>query len=302
MNKFYEWSTPNIKETRIMEYLTSQEDNYQLVDNIINKLCNIRIKANGTRFHTCDNAILEHIYSKMKNVSTWDKHKIYNVCSSVKYRHINALIYAIKNRRIRDAFNTAAETTKGKALDIGCLDENLTRYVCMKLDNGFMHDKIDEQHGIDVKEWQGENRHIVDEKGFVYFTEIDTEYSRYPYPDNNFFFITCFQVLHHVENPTFILSEIYRVIAPGGYVIIKEHDIINQNVASLCYVSHIIRKYLISDVQELGSPNPDYPIIKCWFKNRHTWDKLFHRAGFNIISYYYQPNNTIGTYYTLLQK
>jgi SAM-dependent methyltransferase len=306
-NNFYNWSTPNVEETRVMEYLCLQEDKaltQQLYDDIINKLCSLKNKPKGI-INVPDNDILGYLKQKMSNVEQWDMQKIYSVCSSVKYRHIVELIYAIKkksnkveNRKIRESFNTAAEVTNGKILDVGCLDENLTRYVCGKLDKGFLHDKIYEQHGIDVKEWQGENRHVVDEKNFVYFTEVDNEYSSYPYPDNNFFMITCFQVLHHIQNPVFILSEIYRVIAPGGYVIIKEHDIPNANTAALCYISHIIRKYLITDIRD----DREYPPLECKFRSRHEWDKLFHQAGFNIVSHYYQPNNTIGTYYTMLQK
>jgi SAM-dependent methyltransferase len=34
--------------------------------------------------------------------------------------------------------------------------------------------------------------------------------------------ITCFDVLHHVPNPSYVLSEMYRILKHGGYLLLKE--------------------------------------------------------------------------------
>lgn len=41
---------------------------------------------------------------------------------------------------------------------------------------------------------------------------------------NQFQLITAFVVLHHVKNQQHIISELYRVLAPGGILILREHD------------------------------------------------------------------------------
>ena len=41
-------------------------------------------------------------------------------------------------------------------------------------------------------------------------------------PDNTFDLITCFGVLHHIPNVSFILSELLRVLKPGGFLLIRE--------------------------------------------------------------------------------
>lgn len=41
---------------------------------------------------------------------------------------------------------------------------------------------------------------------------------------NRFQLITAFVVLHHVRNQEHILRELYRVLAPGGVLILREHD------------------------------------------------------------------------------
>ena len=42
------------------------------------------------------------------------------------------------------------------------------------------------------------------------------------FPDNSFDFITCFSVLHHIPNVSYVMGEIYRCLKPGGYLLIKE--------------------------------------------------------------------------------
>lgn len=41
-------------------------------------------------------------------------------------------------------------------------------------------------------------------------------------PDNCIDLITCFSVLHHIPNVSFVLSELMRVLKPGGYMLIRE--------------------------------------------------------------------------------
>ena len=43
-----------------------------------------------------------------------------------------------------------------------------------------------------------------------------------PFESNTFDLITCFGVLHHICNVSFVLTELIRVLAPGGYLIIRE--------------------------------------------------------------------------------
>jgi len=42
------------------------------------------------------------------------------------------------------------------------------------------------------------------------------------FDSNTFDLITCFGVLHHIPNVTFVMNELIRVLAPGGFLLIKE--------------------------------------------------------------------------------
>lgn len=42
------------------------------------------------------------------------------------------------------------------------------------------------------------------------------------FDENSFDLITCFGVLHHVPNVSFVLNELIRVLSPGGFLLLKE--------------------------------------------------------------------------------
>lgn len=42
------------------------------------------------------------------------------------------------------------------------------------------------------------------------------------YPDNQFDLVTCFGTVHHIPNASAVIKELYRVLKPGGYLLIRE--------------------------------------------------------------------------------
>lgn len=45
---------------------------------------------------------------------------------------------------------------------------------------------------------------------------------RLPLRDNSFDLVTCFGVLHHIPNVSFVVTEIFRTMRPGGYFVLRE--------------------------------------------------------------------------------
>jgi len=72
---------------------------------------------------------------------------------------------------------------------------------------------------------------IVDPSGFfasnavhgIPATYVKPAYSGVlPFPDAEFDLIACLGVLHHIPNVSFVVSELCRVLKPGGYALIRE--------------------------------------------------------------------------------
>lgn len=70
---------------------------------------------------------------------------------------------------------------------------------------------MDEYLGLDIDSEIARGRNVAD---YFYSGGV------FPFPDNSFNSILCNQVLEHVFNPDEFLSEIVRVLAPGGRILL----------------------------------------------------------------------------------
>lgn len=283
------------------------------IENLYTTVINHLTKTRWERDELCDYGdndtdILQNMRDNMLNPPVFMEKPtkgLYTYLVNLKYTNILNTVIQIKNNisksrinNIKQLFATASNNTNGTVLDVGCMDENLTKQIFIKLNSGIFRNCVTNMHGIDIKNWSGGPSHIADnskgKNASLTFNTVENEYSIYPYPNNKFSLITCFNVLHHIKDPEFLISELYRVTAPGGYVIIKEHDIRNEQEAKLCYMSHIIRQHILADNRDLS--------VKCWFRNKHTWNKLYKKNKFVVLSHFYQQNSSLRSYTTILQK
>jgi len=69
---------------------------------------------------------------------------------------------------------------------------------------------------------------ILKEKGH---NVCQGDISKSNYDDNYFDLITAFQVFEHIDNPNYFLKEVYRILKPGGFLIIEMPNI-NSHLAS----------------------------------------------------------------------
>ncbi|MEY2480920.1 MAG: hypothetical protein QOI04_1847 [Verrucomicrobiota bacterium] len=56
---------------------------------------------------------------------------------------------------------------------------------------------------------------------------VDLNRQALPYPDNQFALATCAETIEHLDNFRAVLREIYRVLRPGGWVIVTTPNILN---------------------------------------------------------------------------
>jgi SAM-dependent methyltransferase len=76
-----------------------------------------------------------------------------------------------------------------------------------------------------------ENIHIIDSSDQTVSKKLGNVVPKYlkatvsgniDIPDETFDLITCFDVLHHIPNVTFVVSELFRVLQKGGYLLLRE--------------------------------------------------------------------------------
>lgn len=77
------------------------------------------------------------------------------------------------------------------------------------------------------------------------------------FEDNTFDLITCFDTLHHIPNVSFVLSELFRVLRPGGFLLMREpiHSMGDWRIARTGLTLNergIPRKYLENIIHNLN--------------------------------------------------
>ena len=158
--------------------------------------------------------------------------------------------------------------TPTRILDIGAGNGQITS----ALRNHYQLDKID-VFAIDQK-----LPNIVDVTAITYVNNA------IPLPDSSIDVVIMFAVLHHIPPNirTIIMDEVFRVLSPGGYVIIREHDSINDpNFYVFLDLLHLF--WYLAEGETI---DPLYLMSRC------ETVTLFHQASLEPVRYstYPEPN------------
>jgi len=135
-----------------------------------------------------------------------------------------------------------------KILDIGCGDGKIDCYIMQKKNVDII--------GVDV---------LVRNTTYIPVQEYDGVHL--PFADNSFDVILFVDVLHHIDNPLFILQEAKRV---AKTIIIKDH----LHEGLLAYSTLKFMDYV---------GNAHYGVrLPYNYLNKTEWDSLFHEVGLKI--------------------
>ena len=69
--------------------------------------------------------------------------------------------------------------------------------------------------------------------------------------------VTCFVTLHHVADLEKVLWELVRILRPGGYLILREHDSEKEHCLTAKYLHFIHAIMMIARVGEFAHVPPD---------------------------------------------
>jgi ubiquinone/menaquinone biosynthesis C-methylase UbiE len=159
-----------------------------------------------------------------------------------------------------------ADFSPRSLLDIGCAEGNITLALSSIFNLG-----SGETYGCDVRD-------VCDANGFSFSRILPR--NKLPYADNMFDLTVSLMVLHHVEEDLDeMISEIYRITAPGGYFVLREHDCNPSEIGLVLDIMHGMYALVWSDPAEMGVESfCEYYTSS--YRSKEDWLSLLERHGF----------------------
>jgi len=182
-------------------------------------------------------------------------------------------------------------------LDIGSNNGLITGQIGKSL--GLNKESI---HGIDIGDFYGTLTNLAQNVTYKTYNGYNI-----PYEDDAFDLITAFQVLHHVSKLEELMTDIKRVLRKGGYLFIREHDLIDEQHRVIIDMEHVIY-----DIGDKGKFDEGF-LRKYYAKylRKDEWESLLGKYGFikvnvnnkhvNRIKNKLLTNNPTKYYYELFQ-
>ena len=136
---------------------------------------------------------------------------------------------------------------KSKYLDIGSGNGIITKVIGESF--GFSFQNI---YGTEISKWQ-EKEHENSK------TAVKTSYivgNSLPFDENTFEMVSCIMSIHHFEFKDEMIKEIYRVLKPGGLLIIREHEFDHsKEMKDLIDLEHALYATVIHEKMDLEKIN-----------------------------------------------
>ena len=201
--------------------------------------------------------------------------------------------YLVYQPLIRDLKYAVESYAKGKLLDIGCGNKPYLE---------LFEKKCDEYLGCDIVQ-SSENK-----------VDIICEATKIPIAANSFDTIFCTQVIEHVENHDKLLSEMYRLLKPNGYVILsgpmywhlheEPHDFFRFTKHGFRFIFERQKFKMVETLANGGKWATLGQMIIHTFPYRLTKMKSFRKLNNKLFSYldkkYYDDSNTMN--YVIVAK
>ena len=172
-----------------------------------------------------------------------------------------------KNEKIpHEIFDTASSVLEAgnKILDVGCGDGSFSHYI---------KDKFNKIYGAEI----AYEAALIAQKQNIITSVMDLNLSL-PYKDNTFDAVICSDVIEHLFDPGFLLSEIYRVLRPNGQLVLTTPNI--------RYFRHLYRLIFEGIFPHTCSDTFVWGGGHLHFFTRKDTHKLLIKAGFKKVKFF----------------
>jgi SAM-dependent methyltransferase len=158
------------------------------------------------------------------------------------YKKPVSMMAARANGRALEIASLLPETFHVKNfLDVGCAEGSIPITLRKVLNIGTR-----DAHGCDVRD-------IVGNHDFT-FRKITSD-GKLPYEDNSMSLVLSLMAIHHIHDPACAIREMYRVLEPGGYLLIREHDCEPIELALVLDIVHGLYSQVIRDDLDPHDPS-----------------------------------------------
>jgi ubiquinone/menaquinone biosynthesis C-methylase UbiE len=184
-------------------------------------------------------------------------------------------------------FNNLEISNFTKYLDfgggIGDVSSSIAKNLKLKKENSFV---------TDIQNWLGKE-HTDEYVKYITYRYLKTNYL--PFDDGIFELITCLQVLHHIPDKKYTISQLRRVISPSGILIVREHDCRDIQDRTMIDIEHSLHAYAVDEqgVDYFQNYHDNY-------MSKNELANLMTEGGFELISTF--PEKGLTRYYYSVWK
>lgn len=195
-------------------------------------------------------------------------------------------------KSIKNLFKYKSQPKVSCYLDVGCFDGHITKAI----GSYFKLHKL-QIHGIDIDNFidDASANKDLSTANDITFTKCPTFSEKLPYSNDSFDLITCLMVLHHIPKQHIgtLIGELYRVMKPGGTLILREHNVekkiecVGLDIMHRFYDNVWNKSLDVSDTPNSWNASENKLSMEeenlweiCNYKSSDEWDGLFINYSF----------------------
>lgn len=246
--------------------------------------------------HKCtDNQVYDEMYKwvhqylneKNKNLLLYDNNQYRSANRAEKIQEL-----------VKKYLNTIEKPKNPKdlnVLDIGCAEGAITVMV-----GKYMNLDPNQVHGCDIEKLTDDNPY---QKQFTFTHLSDPNSYKLPYDNDSYHVVLALMSIHHIPNKKAMLDEIFRVLKPGGLLIIREHHCVSKGLGLVLDVIHGFYSMVWANPREMANFDDYYAkythsleltnmLSKHNLKERYNnhitnYPRFYRGKVINPLSYYY---------------